>query len=103
MILAFVFISLGTLITVFNFALSFVAHPLHHLFNRNQPFQSASGIPLIGSILLWFGATILLWFGETTYSIAAFVISLFDTGAIHFDLVMLGYEYLKEWRNDDET
>lgn len=77
-----------------NFYLSFLRHPLHRRVNRGRPFIASSGIPLIGSLLLWVGAYLLLSAGAARLGASALILSAFDTGGIHWLLISLGYQWL---------
>ena len=95
LILAFILAGLGALLTALNFYLSFVRYPLHHLIRRGQPFKFSSGVPLVGSILLWVGAYMLLSAGALRLGAFALIISAFDTGGIHWFFLSLGYQWLR--------
>lgn len=101
--LAFTLLGLGALIAGLNFYLSFVKYPLHRLFHQDQPFKFVSGLPLIGSILLWIGAYIFLSAGAAKYAALALIVSLFDPGGIQWFLIMMGYQWIKEWRVKGEA
>ena len=102
-ILAFILVGLGTLIATLNFYLSFARYPSHRLFSKEQSYKFASGIPLIGSILLWLGALIFVSAGAMKYAIVALIVSLFDTGGAHWFFLSFAYHWLVEWRANGET
>ncbi len=102
-ILAFILILLGALIAALNFYLSFPRYLVHHIFHKGQPYKFVSGIPLIGSLLLWVGVLLFLLGGAWKYAALAFIISLFDTGGIHWFFITLGYHWLVDWRANGEA
>ncbi len=102
-ILAFILVGLGTLITALNFYLSFVRYPLHRLFHKDKSYKFASGLPLIGSILLWVGAYIFLSSGTLNYAAFALGVSLFDTGGIHWFFISSAYHWVIELRTKGEV
>jgi hypothetical protein len=95
LILAFILAGLGALLAALNFYLSFVRYPLHRLVHEGRPFKFASGIPLVGSVLLWAGAYILLSGGAWKFGAVALILSAFDTGGIHWFLISFGYQWLR--------
>lgn len=77
--------AVGALFTGLNFYLSFIAYPWHRLQGGTWGnFRCASGIPLLGSLLLW-SSIPLIW--SPYWVLGAIVFSLFDTGGIHWLLV----------------
>jgi hypothetical protein len=85
-IIAFVLCGVGTLITCINVYLSFIQYPIHRWRGgTRENFRWISGFPIFGSLFLWIGAVLLLLAGEPTWMCsAALVISLFDTGGLHW-------------------
>src|SRR3712207_41226 len=96
LILALIVGCCGASVTAMNFYLSFVRCPLHRRINKGRQYKFSSGVPLIGSILLWVGAYLLLWVGALWLGFFALILSAFDTGGIHWFIVSLGYQWLIE-------
>ena len=94
LILAFIIGGLGALVTALNFYLSFLRYPLHRRIHKGQPFKFSSGIPLVGSLLLWVGSCMLLLAGASRAGAVALILSAFDTGGIHWFFMSLGYRWL---------
>lgn len=73
----------GTLLTLRNFYLSFIRYPLHcWCGGTRENFRWESGIPLFGVLLLWIAACCLL--SQPLLVWSAVMISLFDTGGLHW-------------------
>src|SRR2546423_8809318 len=87
---AFILCGFGLLITLLNFYTSFVRYPLHRLFSRGKSFIHSSGVPLVGSALLWVGALMLVSTGSSRLAWGACLLSLLDTGGIHWFFLSLG-------------
>jgi hypothetical protein len=82
---ALLLLSLGTFITCINFYLSFIHYPIHRLRGRpREVYRFVSGIPELGSGLLWIAALLLTDHPPLMW--AAISISLFDTGGLHWFL-----------------
>jgi hypothetical protein len=93
-IVAIVLLGVGALFSLLNFYLSFVSYPFHRLRGRaRDDFKWISGVPLIGSFMLWISAVLLQ---TTSLKWLAIVLSLFDTGGIHwFAGIMLWHKWIK--------
>jgi len=77
-----VLFGLGTFITLLNVYLSFLRYPIHHVRGgTREDYRWVSGVPLVGSLLLWLSIPLLPWVGLRWFAVA---ISLFDTGGIHW-------------------
>ena len=73
--------ALGTFIACLNLYFSFIRYPVHRWRGgtRND-YRWVSGIPAVGSILLWLGARLLV--GRPALMWTAIGISLIDTGGL---------------------
>ena len=81
-ILYYFSITIGVLFSVLNFYLSFI----------ESKENRASGIPLLGSLILF----ITLFFVDNGYSFYIIIIfMLIDTGGIHWFIGIILWEYLK--------
>ncbi|HTL52889.1 MAG TPA: hypothetical protein VL860_09970 [Planctomycetota bacterium] len=91
---------LGVLLCCLNFWLSFLRYPIHIWFGGTRDnYKWVSGFPLVGSLLLWVGAALLR--AQPAYFWTALVISLFDTGGIHWFLAAMFLEWLH--RNEGKS
>ena len=80
-IIGLVVCALGTLITGINFYTSWAQYPLHiWRAGSREDFHGDSGFPIVGSLLLWFGALLLVQVPVLMWT--AFAISLLDTGGL---------------------
>ena len=95
-IVTFIIAGLGALIALLNFYLSFIRYSLHHLSRKGQPYKFVSGIPFVGSILLWVAAAAFSSDGYGRCAAAALTISLFDTGGVHWLIVGLSIHRVLE-------
>ena len=95
-IFAFIIGGFGILLTVSNFYLSFLRYPIHKRFYSNEEYHFVSGVPLIGSGLLWICALIFMLVQSSTLVLATIVISLFDTGGTHWFPVVLIVMYVQK-------
>jgi hypothetical protein len=77
-------IGIGSLFTAINFYLSFIRYPLHRRFRPEVPYHHASGLPLLGSGILWLSAFALWQMGHQNYAIVISALSLFDTAGLHW-------------------
>ena len=82
-IAALIVCGLGALITLVNFYLSFISYPIHRLIAKDRSFKYSSPVPLVGSLLLWFGANLLRLAGSDGWP-WPLVFSLLDTGGLHW-------------------
>ena len=74
---------LGTLVTCVNVYTSFIRYPLHRWRGGTRDeFRWVSGVPLVGSLFLWLAALFLV--GRPVLAWAALVMSLIDTGGLHW-------------------
>ena len=74
---------LGTLITCVNVYTSFIRYPLHRWRGGTaDDFRWISGFPLFGSLFLWLAALLLIPWPVLMWT--ALVISLLDTGGLHW-------------------
>lgn len=96
-VIAIILTVLGTLTTCLNFYLTFVRYAMHQLRRRDEKFQYVSSIPLFGALFLWIGALLLWWRGHEAWAIAALVLSLFDTGGLHWFLYSMARQ---SWRKE---
>jgi len=72
----------GAFFTLMNVYLSFIRYPVHlALGGTRETYRWVSGIPLIGSLILWLSIPLLSSLG-LKWSAAA--LSVFDTGGIHW-------------------
>lgn len=86
---------LGAFVTCLNFYLSFIRYPLHRARGgTRETFQWMSGFPVVGSLLLWIGAAFLYQWPAIMWS--AIILSLFDTGGIHWFIVVMLLQSLKK-------
>jgi hypothetical protein len=77
-----VLLALGAFVTLANVYLSFIRYPVHlALGGSRETYRWASGVPLVGSLLLWLSIPLLSSFGLRWFAAA---LSLFDTGGIHW-------------------
>ena len=86
--------TIGAAVTLLNFYLSFVRYPWFRI-RGGAPdrYRNVSGLPLIGSLLLWIGAAFLHSYPVAMWS--ALTLSLFDTGGLHVFAVVLTMACLK--------
>lgn len=93
-VVGYILFGLGGGFTAINFYLSYLRFPLHRAFGgTRESYQWASGIPLLGSLLLWISIPFL---PSAPWMWAAAGLSLFDTGGIHwFAGTMLCMEVFK--------
>lgn len=91
---------LGALVTLCNFYLSFVRYPVHRLRGgTRENYRWISGLPLFGSALLWLAAGLT---NSATLMWSSLILSLFDTGGLHwFIATMLWYEVLNKPRTKE--
>ena|SRR5688572_6792431 len=80
----------GGLVTSLNFFLSVLRFPLHALRGGTvENYRHISGLPLIGSLLLW-GSAVLL--RENPIAVwSALALSLFDTAGLHWFIGVMIY------------
>jgi hypothetical protein len=108
MTLIFILAGIGAAVAAINFYLSFIRYPLHRLWYRERAFQRTSGFPLVGSFLLWIAALSFWLLRYEQYAAVALIISIFDTGGIHWFVVNQfqkgghGHEVLKERTPDSD-
>ena len=76
--------ALGLLVTGLNFYLSFVRTPLHRFRHNGVTPRFVSGLPIIGSLLLWIAAALCYKGGASFAAGALAIMSLFDTGGLHW-------------------
>jgi hypothetical protein len=79
----------GALISGFNFYLSFIRYPLHQFRGGSREnLHRVSGIPVVGSLLLWMSV---FFFPHEMKGLVwtALVVSLLDTGGIHWFIVLV--------------
>lgn len=93
-VVGYILFGLGGFFTALNFYLCFLRFPLHRAFGgTRESYQWASGIPLLGSLLLWISIPFL---PSAPWMWLAAGLSLLDTGGIHwFASTMLWMEVLK--------
>ena len=92
MTVSLILASIGVVVTIINFYLSFIRYPLHRLRYKSLPFRWISGFPLVGSLLLWI-ASLSFWLsGNGRYATVALILSIFDTGGIHWYIAGQTYE-----------
>ena len=90
---AVVILAVGSMIATVNFWLSFV-RPLWRRIS-NERVKPASGIPLVGSMLLW--AAALLFYPSSDLAYWALGISVIDTGGPHWLLgTLLYHSFIRE-------
>ena len=81
--IGFFLLALGALVSFINFYLSFVRYPIHRFIGgSHENYKWVSGIPLLGSLMLWFSIPCLMAYPSLKWF--AVVVSLFDTGGIHW-------------------
>jgi hypothetical protein len=86
-----VLFAIGSFFTFANFYLSFIRYLVYRWRGGElEDYRFISGIPLFGSLILWFSAGLLHEYPTLMWS--AIVVSVFDTGGIHwFAGTMLWY------------
>lgn len=76
--------AIGALITLFNFYLSYLRYPVHIAAGgTRETYRWVSGVPLLGSFLLWLSVPLL---PSVIFKVVAILLSLLDTGGIHWFL-----------------
>lgn len=86
---AFILAGFGAWITSFNVYLSWVRYPLHQKLHADKPYKWISGLPMVGSLFMWLGSALLWWLGQKQWAIAGLVVSLLDTGGLHWFFIAL--------------
>lgn len=95
MIIGVALCGLGTLLTCLNFYLSFLRFPVHRWRGGTETnYRWVSGFPVFGSLFLWIGAFPLSVTGHSVLAWTAIIISLFDTGGIHWFAGVMLYMWL---------
>lgn len=87
----FIFAVLGAWLTALNFYLSVLRYPVHRLLHSDQTYKWISGVSLFGSLFLWVAALLLWWQGQPHWATALAILSLFDTGGLHWFVVTMIY------------
>ena len=82
---SWILLTLGIIITTFNFYLSLLRQPLNNLCGK-QEFRYISPIPLVGSILVLLA---ILLNHEHQFLIIGTIAMLLDTGGFHWLLITL--------------
>ncbi|MDT7778120.1 MAG: hypothetical protein QOC99_632 [Acidobacteriota bacterium] len=96
-VVGFIICGFGALITLVNFYSSYVSYPLHRLISKDKPFTYSSPVPIVGSLLLWLGAIWLRSAGSVGWR-WLLVLSLLDTGGIHWFLLLMVLAVFFRWR-----
>jgi hypothetical protein len=73
---------IGLAIVIINMYLSFIRFSLHKALKKNEKYRWVSGIPIIGSLLLWCAAVALLLQNKTGAALILIGFSLLDTCGI---------------------
>ena len=80
--LGVILLTVGSFFTLMNAYLSFVRYPVHLALGRTrETYRWISGIPLMGSLLLWLSIPLLRSVGLKWFAAA---LSIFDAGGIHW-------------------
>src|SRR5262245_13106626 len=78
----YILFAIGAFLTLTNVYLSFLRYPIHRAVGGTRAnYRWASGIPLFGSLLLWISIPFL---SSAALRWVAAILSLFDTGGIHW-------------------
>jgi hypothetical protein len=86
---------LGAIGTLANFWLSFLDYPLYRLRGGSPAdYRRMSGLPFFASGILWISMPFLS--GQPAFMWAAFLLSLFDTGGVHW---MVADDLYRLWRD----
>jgi hypothetical protein len=86
----------GLVLSLINFYLSFIRRLLFNALGKATQYKWASGIPLIGSLLLWVSSVGYYLQGKTILSCISIAASLLDTGGIHWFIGSMLYHALKK-------
>jgi hypothetical protein len=99
-IIGLALLGLGTLVTCVNVYTSFIRYPLHRWRGGTRgDFRWVSGLPVVGSAFLWLAA---LWLArQPALMWTALVISLFDTGGLHWFAGTMIYMTVFRRRTDE--
>lgn len=88
-------LSLGGLVCLTNFWLSFVRYPIHRARGlAREQYRFVSGVPLLGSILVALGWAGLHESASTWLDVAALALAGLDTGGLHWFLIVMAWRSL---------
>ena len=92
--ISWVALVVGGVLCLLNFYLSWLRYPLHRLRRRSkESYHSASGAPLVGSLLVALSMFVLR--SVTAVVPVAIALIVIDTGGIHW---LLGGQICRAWR-----